>query len=185
MKGIIFTLLEEYIVQTQGDEAFEELLESTPLVTTEPFVGPGSYPDEDLHALLAHIVERSGAALSNVLRGFGRFCIPRLVVRFPAFFAGHRHPRTFLLTVSDFHELEVRKLFDDASPPRFEYIDPGPDGLIMRYRSRRQMCHLVEGLIAGVADHFATSIAQRQTSCMAEGALACEFELGFPTGGAR
>jgi hypothetical protein len=179
MKGIIFTLLEEFIVETLGDEACEAIL-AGPLLTTDPFVGPGSYPDEDLLTLLGRTVERSGRSLPDTLRAWGRFCIPRLASRFPAFFSVCAGPKAFLLTVSDLHALEVRKLFDDATPPRFEYADPAPDRLVMRYSSRRRLCHLVEGLIDGVADHFAVSIQQRQLRCMDEGAGACEFELVFP-----
>jgi hypothetical protein len=180
VKGIIFNLLEEFVDETLGDAAYEEILETCDLETTDPFVGPGSYPDEDLLALVGKTVERQGTGMPDGLRAFGRFCIPQLALRFPAFLAPHTSAKSFLLSVDDLHTLEVRKLLDDARPPRFDYADPAPDRLVMRYSSSRRLCHLVEGLIEGVAQHFGDPITYRQSSCMERGDGACEFELTFP-----
>jgi hypothetical protein len=179
MKGIIFNLLEEFVVETHGVERYEEILAGTALRTTEPFVGPGSYPDEDLMALVGTTVSHLGIDRNAALRAFGRFCIPRLAQRFPAFMAAHQHPKAFLLTVTKLHDLEVRKLYPDATPPRFGYESPGDDRLVMRYLSPRKLCALVAGLIEGVADHYGAPIGQEQVRCMEAGADCCEFQLTF------
>jgi hypothetical protein len=115
------------------------------------------------------------------LRAFGRFCVPKLAKRFPAFMAAHRHPKPFLHTLNELHYVELRKLYADAAPPRFEYDDPGESGLVMRYRSARGLCALVAGLVDGVADHYGVPIRHEQTRCMATGAALCEFHLTFAT----
>jgi hypothetical protein len=181
MKGIIFNLLEEFVIETQGIEIYEEILAATPLRTTDPFVGPGSYPDADLMALVKTTVARLGLDQNDVLHAFGRFCIPKLAQRFPALMAPYQHPKAFLLTVTKLHELEVRKLYPDATPPRFAYESPAENRLVMRYLSPRQLCALVAGLIDGVADHYGVPIGQEQTRCMASGADCCEFQLTFAT----
>ena len=179
MKGIIFNLLEDFIVENLGDDALEEILAGTGLRTTEPFVGPGSYPDEDLMALVAQVVERMGIPTDEALRAFGRFCIPPLVRRFPGFVTPHSHPKDFLLTVDAFHSTEINKLFEGAQCPRFHYESPAPDRLIMRYESERRLCALVEGLLEGVATHFDVPIRHSQTACMLHGDPACVFDLTF------
>ena len=60
MKGIIFNLPEEFVVETFGVDAYEEILAASELRTTDPVVGPGTYPDEDLLALVGKTVERLG-----------------------------------------------------------------------------------------------------------------------------
>ena len=180
MKGIIFNLLEDFIVEKAGEDGFEEILAAAGLRTTEPFVGPGSYPDEDLTALVAKAVERLGVPTDEALRAFGRFCIPPLARRFPGFVAPHTHPKAFLLTVDAFHTTEVNKLFEGARSPRFIYESPAPDRLVMRYQSDRRLCALVEGLLDGVATHYGVPIAREQTSCMLHGDAACVFDLSFP-----
>jgi len=180
MKGIIFNLLEKFIVEKLGDDRYEEIMEGCELETREPFVGPGSYPDGDLFALAGKAAEAIGAPLPDTLRAFGRFCIPELAGRFPAFFKPHDNPKSFLKTVDDIHYLEVVKLYEDAEPPHFEYEDPAPGRLVMRYRSRRRLCRLMEGLIEGVGDYYKTTIRYKQTACMLDGgADECVFELEF------
>ena len=180
MKGIIFNLFEDFMVETFGDEAYEEIFASAGLQTTEPFVGPGSYPDEDLLALVGKVVERLGIPADEALRAFGRFCIPPLARRFPVFLAAHSHPKDFLLTVDTFHSMEVNKLFEGSQCPRFHYESPAPDRLVMRYGSARRLCALVEGLLDGVATHYGIPIAHVQTACMLRGDPACVFDLSFP-----
>jgi len=78
MKGIIFNLLEDFLKERLGEERFEDLIEGCSLKTREPFVGPGSYPDEDLLAIVDRAVEATGRPKPETLRAFGRFCIGRL-----------------------------------------------------------------------------------------------------------
>jgi len=179
MKGIIFNLFEDFVINSLGVDAWEEILASAGLKTTEPFVGPGSYPDEDLLALVATTVKQMGVSNEEALRAFGRFCIPPLARRFPGFMTPHTHPKDFLLTVDAFHSTEVNKLFDGARCPRFHYETPAPDRLVMRYESERRMCALVEGLLDGVAIHYGVPIRHVQTSCMQHGDPACVFDLTF------
>lgn len=179
MKGIVFNLLEEFIAEKLGEEKYEEIVAGCDMMTKEPFVGPGTYPDDDLFAIVGKTVEVSGIALPDALRAFGRFCFPKLAERFPDFIVPHTHPKSFLKTVDTVIHVEVRKLYPDAEPPYFTYDDPTPDRLIMRYSSKRRLCHLMEGLIDGVSDYYKTPIRYRQTKCLLEGGSECEFELVF------
>lgn len=183
MKGIIFNLLEDFLKERLGEEKFEELFESCSLKTREPFVGPGSYPDEDLLAIVDRAVEVTGMTKPEALRTFGRFCIGRLAWKYPPFFDRHHDAKAFFRTLNALHSLEVKKLYADAKPPEFVMEEPSPDRLIMRYVSERKLCPLVEGLIEGVAEHYRSLIRYRQSQCMLEGAPSCEFELAFEPAG--
>jgi predicted hydrocarbon binding protein len=183
MKGIIFNLLEDFLTEHLGEERFEELIEGCSLKTREPFVGPGSYPDEDLLAIVDRTVEVTGMTKPEALRAFGKFCIGRLSQKYPFFFDRHDHAKAFIKTLNAMHSLEVKKLYADAKPPEFVMEDPSPDRLIMRYVSERKLCPLVEGLIEGVAEHYRSSIRYRQRRCMLEGEPSCEFELEFAPAG--
>ena len=78
MKGVIFNYLEEFITENWGEEKYEEILGECPLKTKEPFVGPGTYPDTDLLAIVSKTVEKLGITLPDALRSFGKFCFPKL-----------------------------------------------------------------------------------------------------------
>ncbi|MCG8591341.1 MAG: heme NO-binding domain-containing protein [Proteobacteria bacterium] len=182
MKGIIFNLFEDFVAENWGAETYEEIIDACELKTQEPFVAPGGYPDEDLIEIVSQAVERLDVPLPDALRAFGRYCFPRLVEAYPVFAEGQNDAKQFLLTVESVIHVEVRKLFPDANPPTFEYRDSEADELVIRYRSDRKFCHLMEGLLEGVADHFTTSITSNQTRCALEGAPDCEFHLRFGGG---
>ena len=78
---------------------------------------------------------------------------------------------------------EVRKLYPGAEVPVFEFETPAGsashDTLVIHYRSKRQLCQLAEGFIAGAADHFKESVGLSQPSCMLEGAVECQLVCKF------
>ena len=59
MKGVVFNMLEEFVVENAGEEVFEEILYTCEFITVEPFVGPGTYPDEDLNELVSKTIPYS------------------------------------------------------------------------------------------------------------------------------
>jgi len=179
MKGIVFNLFEEFITEELGEEMFEEILERSQLITKEPFVGPGSYPDEDLTALAGKAVELMGISPAEAFRGFGRFCFPRLAEKYPGFVDPHDHPKPFLMSIDSVVHVEVKKLYKDAETPSFEYEEPAGGSLIIIYRSGRKLCSFMEGLISGVGYYYKSGIRCKQSSCMLEGAESCRFELEF------
>jgi predicted hydrocarbon binding protein len=179
MKGIIFNLLEDFLRENLGEEQFEELIDGCDLKTKEPFVGPGSYPDEDLLAIVDRAVEVMGITWTETLRAFGEFCVGRLARKYPSLFDRHHDAKSFLKTINGLHSVEVKKLYAGARPPEFVMEDPSPGRLVMRYMSERKLCALAEGLIEGVAEHYRSSIRCRQRQCVLEGGTWCEFELEF------
>lgn len=178
MKGIIFNAFEQFVIANHGEDFFDDVLARCSLATHEPFVGPGTYPDEDLLELVGQTVKQLGVPLPDALRAFGRFAFPALASAFPVCVRPHGDARSFLRSVDDVIHVEVRKLHPDAATPTFHYRDDG-DALVIEYHSPRALCHVMEGLIDGVADHFSQPISQRQLQCTASGAPHCEFRLEF------
>ncbi len=179
MKGVVFNIFEDFISDGWGDAAWEALLGSCPRHASGPYVGPGTYHDADLAALLEGACTRFDITSADALRAFGRYMLPALVGRYPAFIEAHDAPKDFLLSVESVIHSEVRKLYRDTRLPSFTYHDTGADELRIDYRSPRRLCHLFEGLIDGVSRHYGVPIRQRQTGCMHHGADCCSFELQF------
>ena len=181
MKGIIFNLLEDFIIESLDEEQYEAILAECELQTAEPFVGPGTYPDEDLLAIVNKTVQAMGISQADALRAFGKFHIPKLAEKFPDFMTPHKHPKSFLKTIESIVHTEVKKLYPDAKLPQFSYKDPSDKRLTILYKSDRKFCHLVEGLIEGVAEYYDSPIRYKQTKCMLAGEEVCEFNLKFST----
>ena len=179
MKGIIFNEFESFVTEKFGEGIYEKIFSASHLITSEPFVGPGTYPDEDLLALVSAAVEILNISLPNALREFGRYCLPKLAGKYPDFIKDHKDPKSFLLTVDSVIHVEVKKLYADAKLPRFVYKDTSPHSLEIEYTSDRKFCHFMEGLIDGVSTHFKRPISHQQFRCMLKGDLVCEFHLNF------
>jgi Haem-NO-binding len=179
MKGIIFNLLEDFIVDGWGEERFERIFSACPLHTKTAFVGPGTYPDSDLFALVERATVELGVDAPTALRAFGRYAMPKLAGKFEVFVRDHRHPKSFLCTLDTLIHVEVRKLFEHAEPPHLWFEDPAPNELVLHYQSRRKLCPLFEGLLDGTADYFGVPFTRTQTACMGDGAPSCDFALCF------
>jgi hypothetical protein len=179
MKGIIFNLLEQFITERAGEDQYDAILEASNLITEDPFVGPGTYPDSDFMLLFGKTIETLGFSPEEGLRQFGRFTFSRLATHFPIFVAPYSDPKSFLKTVDSVIHVEVQKLYEGVETPRFIYHDIGPDRLVIEYSSPRKLCHFMEGLIEGTADYFKSPIQYRQEQCLLRGDSVCLFDLEF------
>lgn len=175
MKGIIFNLVEEVVIDDYNVETWEDLLDLTHVQGAYSAVG--SYPDEELNALVAAGSQTTGISGPDLLRHIGRKAIPLLRERYPEFFDLHNDCRSFLGSLNEVIHPEVRKLYKGAEPPNF-VISEGHDGsLIMEYHSHRSMCALAEGLIVGTADVYGQQVSVSQSMCKLHGAPYCELRV--------
>lgn len=181
MKGEIFNLLEDFVIENMGVETYEEIhRECAPsLHTKEPFVGPGTYPDSDFQEIFAALLRRTSLVAASASRAFGRFCFPRLLARLPGYAERCGDPKTFLRSVHDVVHVEVRKVYRDAEPPQFTYRDSGFNRLIMVYKSKRRLYDFFEGLIDGVSDYYRVPIKVTRKIIITGDGEVCEFELVF------
>lgn len=180
MKGIVFNILQKMVCETSGMEAWETLLERTNTVTKQgAFLGPQTYPDGDLMALVGTASQMLGTPPDELVRAFGRYMFPHLIALHPDFIKPHMTAKDFLASVDRVIHVEVRKLHSGTVLPRFSYEDPAPDRLIMIYESERKLCDLTVGLIQGVSAHFHERIDIDEERCVKRGDGACRFHLTF------
>ncbi|MFK7741318.1 MAG: heme NO-binding domain-containing protein [Planctomycetota bacterium] len=179
MKGIIFKILEDFVVRTSGEVAWEELLDATELATSEPFIGPGDYPVDDLLALANTYCVHTGDEINELLTRFGRHAFPLLLRTVPNISHNIRTPKDLLERLDSLIHTEVRKLHPAADTPQISFLDTGPDSGTIRYVSERRLCPIARGLIDGLAHSYGKQVEQDETECMRNGADACEIHLRF------
>lgn len=175
MKGVVFNLLEEVVVEAHGPEAWDDLLDAAELGGA--YTSLGNYSDEELHALVAATASALGLTPSQVLRWFGQKAMPVLARRYPALFAGHVSARDFILSVNSIIHPEVRKLYAGASCPFFHFREAPEGALVMGYESSRRMCDLAQGFVEGAATHYDEEVAVSHQSCMHHGDDKCLIEI--------
>lgn len=173
MKGVIFNLLEEAVVDQFGDTAWDDLLDAAEVEGA--YTSLGSYPDSEIMALVAAASAKLDLSPAAILRWFGKSAIPSLATRYPDFFSTPGNVRNFLLSVNTIIHPEVRKLYSGAGCPHFQFEERASGELIIGYSSPRMLCALAEGFIAGAADHFGESVQVAHAGCMHDGSAQCDL----------
>lgn len=180
MKGVVFNVLEDMVIQYHGVQAWNEVLNETG-VATGVYTSGESYEDGELFALVKTVSAKLNLPVATVVETFGVFLFKQLASRHPIFLEAP-DLKSFLKSVDTVIHIEVRKLYDSPHLPSFDYIEPDADVLVMQYRSPRKLCVLAEGLIRGAADHYNTPVEISQPVCMHNGADHCDLVIRFTDG---
>ncbi len=152
MKGIIFNVTEKAVTELLGEDAWDDLLENAGL--TGDYTALGTYPDEDLLALVSAAAIKTGHDPADVQRLVGRQALPHLVASMSDFLDPDLDVLGFLESIHSIIHVEVKKLDPKANPPDVIPERISDDELRLTYRSERGLSPLAEGLILGAGDHY-------------------------------
>ena len=166
MKGHIFNLLENFIIETAGDAAFEKVYNNCKFEGEGIFIRPGNYPDADLFELVNQTVSHLEITHQQAHRSFGKWMFKHLAKLVPEPMVKVEHPKTFLMQLNQIHEVELKKLWPDAFPPRFECEDTGANTMRFTYDSPRQLFDLVDGVLEGVAEYYSAPMTWSKSNLM-------------------
>jgi len=180
MKGIVYNILENLIVEKFGDEVMEEIYDETEFTSdVPPFVGPETYPSSDLLLVVASLSQKTNLPVGDLVYEFGKYMFPVLAGKYPVFLEDMDTPLEFLKSVHEIIHIEVKKLFEDANPPTVMIEELTSNRAKVYYRSERKLCRLLEGLLEGVADHFDQNVSYSHQKCMHDGNPECILEIEF------
>ncbi|WP_415887261.1 heme NO-binding domain-containing protein [Neptuniibacter sp. QD37_6] len=177
MKGVVFNILEEMVIDQCGLEQWNNILDKLSLDGV--YTSGQTYPDDELFALVAEISEQTGIEFGTLVGAFGEFLFDSLARRYPVFIEQQPDLCSFLESVDSVIHLEVKKLFENPSLPRFEYEKLENGALLMRYSSPRKLCILAEGLIRGAATKYETPISITHDVCCHKGDPHCDIIVEF------
>lgn len=158
MKGLVFTTFYAHCEQRYGADLLDDVIEDADLPNKGAYTSVGTYPFEEMVALVSALARRTGTPLPAILDDFGRFCFTTWVTYVPAHFEG-KNLFDILAGVDEFHECEVRKLYPDAELPSFEVESRDQRTLVLNYYSCKPLADLAAGVIKGAADHLGEHVA--------------------------
>ena len=175
MKGIVFNSVEEAVTELHGAETWDELVERAGV--SGAYTALGSYPDEELLALVGAACELTGQQADDVLRVLGRHALPVLAAQVEELIDRDGHVFDFLASVHGIIHVEVRKLSPEATPPDLMAERLADDVLQLTYRSPRALAPLAEGLIVGAGDMYSQPVAVTVTDRGGSDATVFEVRL--------
>ncbi|CAM2918193.1 heme NO-binding domain-containing protein [Vibrio ordalii] len=156
MKGIVFSLFFDIIEQRFGMETLETMLERTGL--THPFTSVGDYKHHELIAMIQAIHQLTGESVDNLQREVGKAMFSSLYQTLPIPIQHDLPFVEFLKKVEDEIHAEVKKLYPNARPPKFIFIEQSGEATVFEYQSHRCLSSLCLGLLEGCAAHFSQPI---------------------------
>jgi len=169
MKGILFTDFVEFMER--------ELPAAAAQVEVRAYSPLGSYPEDELLALVARAGKAAGLPVSDVLRRFGAQLFRTLATIYPVFLDGVGSAFELLGGIETYVHGEVKKLYPDAEFPGFEVHTRAPGGLELVYRSRRPLADLAEGMMRGCIAWFGDRVDLHRQDLDAADGRAARFTL--------
>ena len=154
MKGIVFTEFLEMVEDVFSPELADRIITESNLESGGVYTAVGTYPHEDIVAMVTRLAEITGADGEALIKAFGAHLFGRFVALYPGFFSGVSGTFEFLGSIEDHVHKEVHKLYPDAELPTFHCSYPDANRMIMRYESTRPFASLAEGLIEGAIHHW-------------------------------
>jgi Haem-NO-binding len=181
MKGVIFNVVEETVRAEHGEDAWDSLLDAAGL--SGAYTSLGTYPDQDMAALVTAASEMLGVSQEDLLRHLGRQGFGRLAARNAEPMTEFGDARSLLLGLNSVIHPEVRKVYPGADVPVFEVVSGESESISLSYRSKRGLCHFAEGLALGVGDLFGETFTVTQPVCQHQGGDHCELKFTWPPDG--
>jgi hypothetical protein len=176
MKGLVFTTFYAFCESNFGEDVLEDIIDGAALPHGGAYTSVGTYPFEEMVALVVSTVKLTGRTMPAILEAFGEYCFASWVSQAPGRFEG-KALFDVLAGIDDFHESEVRKLYPDAELPSFKVASRDARRLVLDYHSCKPLADLACGVIKGASRHLATPVTIRHAQQTGPGGAFVRFDI--------
>ena len=147
MLGMVFTELIEMVEDKFSPEIADQMVEAAEVAGGGVYTAVGTYPPEQVSIMVTRLSELTGVPARDLVHAFGRHLLERFAQSHPGHFERHPEVFDFLSSIdSDIH-VQVKKLYENATLPRFSVLSRDAQTLRLRYQSPRRLEILAAGLI--------------------------------------
>ena len=157
MKGMIFTEFLDLVNDTFGIEVLDRVISESGN-ENDSYFSMGQYPPQEMLNLVSTLSKISETPIPDLMEVFGRYLFKRFTVLYPDLVSKYENLFTLLENLDTEIHVEVSKLFEDAEPPKFSFVQSSETDAVLIYSSPLHLNALVVGLVEGAADFFHQSI---------------------------
>ena len=163
MNGLIFTEFMEMVETTWSFDMVDTLIDRSQVGSGGIYTAVGSYPHEEMVALINALAEETQLPIDQIERTFGQYLFSRFMREYPQYFTGIRDSFQFLARIDEIVRPIFRKHFPDNEPPTIQ-VEQSPGRLSLSNFSAPFFIHLAQGLIEGCISHFGgNEVLQRES----------------------
>jgi hypothetical protein len=153
MKGIIFTEFIEMMEKEYGFTITNQVIEDSKLVSEGIYTSIGTYPFPELARMVQTLASITNHNVNGLLKNFGRYLFGRFSLLHPQFILQYKGSLELLAGIEGHIHRDVRKLYENAELPYFEFTEENGHPTIL-YRSKRNLNYFAWGLMEGCFEHF-------------------------------
>lgn len=154
MKGIIFTSFLEMAEKSYGFDFTDDIIAESDLASGGAYTSVGNYDHSELVQLVTRTSDKSGESIDYLLTHYGRYLFTIFMVEYEELIGKVGNTMDFLERVESYIHPEVKKLYPDARPPKFQVEHRDNDKMILVYESKRSLSMVAKGLIESLSEHF-------------------------------
>ncbi|WP_298439118.1 heme NO-binding domain-containing protein [uncultured Ferrimonas sp.] len=169
MKGIVFTEFVDMVDNQFGMEVTEAMLDRVQLASGGAYTQVGDYHHGEMISLVAALADEVNVPVEQLLIAYGRTLFDRLVAVHKVELDRFSGSFDFLQQVENNIHRQVRKLYDNAQPPTFEFDSVNASTMEMRYHSHRGFGAVAEGLILRCGECFGETLSLTRTPLNEQG----------------
>lgn len=178
MRGVMFNLLERFVLDSWGADAYEGIVDRCGEDGRGPFVSVLEYPDAAFFEQMRATAAQLNTSLERAVEGFGQWAVPHLAERYPSLVNGYAGAHACVLALPEAYHDEARKLDPDIGPPPMRCEGRAPN-LTVTFVASDGCCALLTGLVRGVAHRFGEHADIDHRACVSRGASACRLDVAF------
>ncbi len=153
MLGMVFTELVEMVEHKFSPEVADDMMDAAQAAGGGVYTAVGSYPVDQIGVMVNRVSEVTKVPAPDLIREFGRHLLERFAQSHPGHFQRHPDVFDFLAAVDSEIHVEVKKLYSNATLPRFRVVSRTESVMHLRYDSPRRMELLALGLIEQLGEY--------------------------------
>ncbi|MFQ6611413.1 MAG: heme NO-binding domain-containing protein, partial [Fidelibacterota bacterium] len=139
----------------------------------------GLHEESDYNAKLTQLSRQFGLPREIILYESGHYIFKEFIKKFPETVIENKSPRRFFDSVEKLIRTELRGYFDEEALPEIAVSRIEEDTIVIKYRSKRMSCTIIEGIIKSIADYYGRKITYSHPTCQNRGDSFCAFNLHF------
>lgn len=176
MHGLIHLQLQRFVESRHGAEGWRELNRRAGL-ESRVITGLESYPDEDMTRLVTEAVGLTGVPAVELLEAFGQFLAPVYLSVYASLVKPEWRTLDLLENTERTIHRVVRVRQPGAAPPELKVERTSSTEVLVTYGSKRRLCAVARGIIAGAAAHYEELVHVTERTCMLRGSDACRISV--------
>lgn len=178
MRGLLVSLLDDYICDQFGLDIWEDAIEKTLPENDKIYFSVSDFNHSQFLAIIDYLAKYLDQSSESLLRQFGEIFFKEIINRIPHISNFYSTPDEVMLGYTGAITNEVNKMYKNACLPRLEIIYEN-EAMVIKYISDFGLCYFFEGVLLGIGKYYNYQTELVTIKCVHHGDDACIYKLKY------